>query len=157
MKIALQISRNLFQYFAADSEIVQSVDALQSPTGNTISVSIGPESFQRSTNRYAIEIKDGKGISIRDSLGRMRLYPLEEGLGAIFLRPLPDERTNVVIWGVDDAGLRSVARLMPMLTGVGQPDFIVVSQACAWKGAAGILAAGFLDYRWNVSRSSYLS
>ena len=82
---------------------------------------------------------------------------MEEGLGAIFLRPLPDERLNIVIWGVDDAGLRSAARLMPMLTGVGQPDFMIVSQACAWKGAAGIVALGFLDYRWNVSKSSYLS
>lgn len=113
--------------------------------------------MERLADEYAVEIKDGEGISIRDALGNTRLYPSDEGLGAIFLRPLPDERLNLVVWGFDDAGLRSAARLVPMLTGVGQPDFIVVSKVCAWKGAAGILALGFLDHRWNVSKTSYLS
>lgn len=63
----------------------------------------------------------------------------------------------MVVWGFDKRGLRTAARLVPMLSGVGQPDFIVVGNESTWKGHAGIVAMGFLDYAWNVSQASYLS
>lgn len=94
---------------------------------------------------------------MRDAFGFRRTYQFEAGLGAAFLRPLPDERLELVIWGYDDTGLRQAARLVPMLTGVGQPDFIVVSRRCGWKGASGVLAMGLFDYAWKVSKASFLA
>lgn len=94
---------------------------------------------------------------VRDASDLLRKYPFEEGLGAAFLRPLPDERLELVIWGYDDAGLRQAARLVPMLTGVGQPDFVVVSQRCRWKGADGVLAMGFFDHAWEISKASFFT
>jgi hypothetical protein len=46
---------------------------------------------------------------------------------------------------------------LPMLTGVGQPDFIIVSKRCAWEGAAGVHAMGSFDNSWGVSETSFVS
>lgn len=76
-------------------------------------------------------------------------------MGAIFLRPLDDERLELVIWGYDVDGLQQAARLAPTLTGVGQPDFIVTTAECRWRGAAGVAAAGFFSYDWQIAAESY--
>lgn len=51
-------------------------------------------------------------------------------MGALFLRPLDGERLELVVWGADVAGLEHAARLVPALTGVGQPDFVILSAKC---------------------------
>ena len=115
------------------------------------------EGASLATGDYPISIEEGKGVGVRDASGDTRLYPFEDGLGAIFLRPLLEERLEMVIWGFDETGLRQAARLVPMLTGVGQPEFIVCSKDTAWKGVAGVLAMGSFDHHWNVSYASFLS
>ena len=152
----MQIARNFFQYFAADCVISMKLSEPVSTEGNIISVLLGQFSLPN-WQPFAIELDHVKGILIRDSLGGERLYPFEEGLGAIYLRPLPNERLEMVVWGLDEAGLNRAARLVPMLTGVGQPDFVVLGKESAWKGIAGARAIGFFDYAWNVSAASYLS
>lgn len=101
-----------------------------------------------------ISIDKGRGIVVRDARGRSTIYGLEEGLGAIYLRPNEAGTLDLVVWGVDLAGLQYAARMVPMLTGVGQPDFVVVNKECAWKGAAGVHALGYLDSFWNISDGS---
>ncbi|KAA6409819.1 MAG: hypothetical protein FRX48_06431 [Lasallia pustulata] len=155
--MALQISRNLFQYFAADTEIINSHTLPLSFPGNVISLSLGPNLSSSRHENYPITVEPDQGMVVRDASDALRTYQFEEGLGAAFLRPLSHESLELVIWGYDDAGLRQAARLMPMLTGVGQPDFVVVSRRCKWKGASGVLAMGFLDYAWNVSKASFFS
>ena len=155
-RIALQISRNLFQYFTADSEIVSSAN-LEFDSGNRIRVEVGENLSQGTLKSHPITVERHTGIAVRDFLGMNREYAFEEGLGAIFLRPLPNERLEMVIWGYDTDGLSHTARLMPMITGVGQPDFVVVGRKCAWKGVGGALAMGFFDSFWNVSQGSFLS
>ena len=76
---------------------------------------------------------------------------------AIFVRPLGTGKLELVIWGADDERTWQAARLMPTLTGVGQPDFVVLSESCKWKGVDGVVAMGFFGHNWNVTRSSYLS
>lgn len=155
----MQTSRNLFQYFAADAEIVSS-ETLQVPLsfhGNVINLSLGPSLPDPPHKDHPISVEPDQGILVRDAFGFRRKYPFEEGLGAAFLRPLPDERLELVIWGYDDAGLRQAARLVPMLTGVGQPDFIIVRRRCRWKGANGVLAMGFFDRAWKVSKASFFT
>ena len=107
--------------------------------------------------RHPISLEPEEGIIARDASGFNRKYQFQEGLGAAFLRPLPDERLELVIWGYDDLGLRQAARLVPLLTGSGQPDFVIVSKKSRWQGANGALAMGFFDYSWNVSKASFFT
>ena len=153
---ALQISRNLFQYFSADSEITDDYERAITSKGNVISIAIGSD-VPKTTGNHPIEIKN-KQIHVRDG-GASRVYPLiaDFGLAAIFLRPLPDERLELVVWGADEDSLAIAARLVPMMTGTGQPDFVVVDRRMLWKGLDGALALGFFDGDWNVSRNSFLS
>ncbi|MCJ1244304.1 hypothetical protein MMC30_001502, partial [Trapelia coarctata] len=156
MGIAKQIAQNLYQYFATDCEIVDSASITTASQGNIISVVQGSEDTSWNIPSYAVELRSDKGIFIRDGTGQIRHYPFDEGLGAVFLQPLADERLQLIVWGFDEAGLRYASRLVPMLTGVGQADFVVVSKECLWKGAAGALAMGSFDHAWNVSHGSFL-
>lgn len=105
---------------------------------------------------YPIIVDQGKGIGIRNARGSVRWYEFEEGLGALYISPLPHERLELKVWGFDDDGLRQAARLLPMLTGVGQPDFVIVRKRCAWEGVAGALGMGSFDSFWNISEASFL-
>ena len=155
LSVASQIARNLFQYFAADSEIVPLGAAQDVHPGNVISIALGPNISASLPEIHPIAFNNDSGLSVRNALGVNRTYAYEEGLGAIYLKALPNERLELIVWGYDSDGLRHAARLVPMLTGVGQPDFIVVSKKCAWKGAAGVSAMGFFDNSWQVSGSSF--
>ena len=105
---------------------------------------------------HPIGVNESEGVSVRRHDGTQQRFGPLAGLGAIFLRPRPDESLELVIWGYDKLGLRLAARLLPMLTGVGQPDFVIVRKECAWEGAAGVLAMGSFDNHWNLSEGSFV-
>ena len=155
--MALQVSRNLFQYFAADSEIIHSSVDVDQQKCNVISLVLGRDLDRYPSEVHSISMTEDRGLVLRKGNGQTRAYELEGGLGAIYLRPLVGGRLELVIWGYDDWGLRLASRLVPMLTGVGQPEYIVVSKQCAWKGAAGVLAMGSFDNSWNLSEASFIS
>lgn len=174
---ALQISRNLFQYFAADSHIIEECsprDPIPNSTGNTIILAIGDD-LPPSRNR-AFPIRAHRGNLVlskgcthhqfdftthHESSQNGHLhdsgYTYEHDLGALFLRPLEDERLELIVWGADLSGLEQAARLVPTLTGVGQPDFLVLSHSCRWKGHGGLYAAGHFNKFWQISPGSFLS
>lgn len=154
--VALQVSRNLFQYFGADAQIIDSIREAQFLHGNVISVATGEDYTDKVQIPGTIDVIKGRGLVIHKSDGRKRIFEMEKGLGAIFLRHLDEERLELVVWGYDDQGLRQAARLVPMLTGVGQPDFVIVGKSCAWDGAAGVLAMGSFDSYWKVSEASFV-
>jgi poly(3-hydroxybutyrate) depolymerase len=152
--IALQISRNLHQYFQADSSIVSSSDHISSScTGNVITLAVGSD-LDVSGNNFPIQVGES-GITARDYRGREQTYG-EEARGAAFLRPLEGERLELVLWGADDEGLRQASRIVPLLTGVGQPDFVIFGESARWKGIEGVLAMGFFDSDWEVTPSSVM-
>ncbi|KAF2710944.1 hypothetical protein K504DRAFT_475829 [Pleomassaria siparia CBS 279.74] len=155
--IALQVSRNLHQYFYADSIITSAAVDNTKYTGNVITVTIGeaPPSLHPD---FPIHV-NAAGVSVRDSRGGIHGYTKNDTgrLGAAFLRPLKGERLELVLWGTDDFGLAMAARLVPMLTGVGQPDFVVLGESAAWRGVEGALSLGFFDHEWGVTASSVLS
>ncbi len=157
---AAQISRNLFQYYAADSVIlkkqVQRPSLLQEEMGNLITVAVGAELSPSELSTYPIRVEAGQLILRQDNEEDARQYHFEEGLGAIFLRPLEKQRLELVVWGADETGLQQAARLVPTLTGSGQPDFVITSRSCMWNGLGGAYAVGFLDSSWNVSGGSYI-
>ena len=156
--LALQISRNLLQYFGADSRIM--LDSARPTvethsTGNEIIIVEGTEVPKSALADLPLQIDD-QSIRIRQSDGHIRVLSKSAAVGAIFLRPLPHERLELVIWGTDSDGLREAGRLVPMLTGVGQPDFVVLGPDVKWKGHGGVLAMGFFDYQWNISKASFI-
>jgi hypothetical protein len=165
---ALQISRNLFQYFAADSGILSTATPTSDPSsilnvslGNVITVTLGDDLPPSQLEDFPVRLEGDRlvvGSLSSDKTGGMEgVYDFEPGLGAAFLRPLPHERLELVLWGVDQAGLQRAARLVPTLTGAGQPDFVVVCFRCRWKSRGGIYAAGFFDHSWQISQGSYVS
>lgn len=153
--IALQISRNLHQYFQADTVIASSASYAvpENTTGNVITLAVGSSLEDRQPD-FPIRVADS-GVSVRDHQGQEQRYG-QEARGAAFLRPLEGERLELVLWGADNEGLRQAARIVPMLTGVGQPDFVVLGEGMKWKGIEGALAMGFFDSSWEVTASSVL-
>ena len=154
--VALQISRNLYQYYGADSEIVGGASHTIARSGNVITVSLGTHKLPKPLEDHPFEIDRDCGIFLCKRDGATRRYALQDGLGTIFLRPLATQRLELIVWGFDATGLRQAARLLPMLTGVGQPDFVVVRKTMAWEGAAGALAMGSFDSAWQISDASFL-
>lgn len=62
-------------------------------------------------------------------------------MGLIYLHPLPGERLALIVWGTDEIGLHTAARLLPLRTGVGQPNF-VGGREMRWSGVDGVKAIG---------------
>ena len=156
--VALQVSRNLCQYFGADTEITDDYTAALESTGNVISIAFGPSMPGSRLHEHPIEIRVDEVI-IHTGSSTVETYEEvnKQGLGAIFIRPLPGGRLELVIWGKDARSLEVAARLAPMMPGSGQPDFVVVDERMLWEGIAGARAMGFFDAWWNVTKSSYLS
>ncbi|KAL9129258.1 MAG: hypothetical protein Q9217_002238 [Psora testacea] len=154
--MALQTSRNFFQYFAADTEII---GRESSPQGKFTLICIGKGREVGWINQQmrAIKVLETCGVSLERHDGTHKTYEFEEGMGAIFLSPLSNCGLELIIWGLDDCGLRQASRLLPMLTGVGQPDFIVVRKRCAWQGAAGVLAMGSFNNCWKASEAAKMA
>ncbi|KAF3479564.1 uncharacterized protein GIQ15_06540 [Arthroderma uncinatum] len=155
--LALQTCRNLFQYLSADCDLFTSSDgsASTTATGNVITLSLGHNIGPSTLATFPISL-NGNGLVVQSAQGPTT-YPFEAGLGAIFIRPLENERLELVIWGYDMAGLQQAARLVPVLTGVGQPDFVVVNKGTPLKGQGSLYAAGFFDSTWKISAASYVS
>ncbi|KAI7273497.1 alpha/beta-hydrolase [Hortaea werneckii] len=155
-KIALQISRNLCQYFAADTVITDDYNqSLDARTSNLVTVAIGSD---------LAGILDGADFPIKVFDDHLEIldhdvhsYGPHRGLAAAFVRPLANGRLDLVLWGVNEESLAIAARLVPLMTGTGQPDFVVADRSMLWKGLEGTLALGLFDDDWNVSKNSYLS
>ncbi|KAI5210489.1 hypothetical protein E4T39_00039 [Aureobasidium subglaciale] len=154
--VALQISRNLCQYLGADTEVLDSGNGPLRQYSNIIRVLTSSDPPASHLEQFALQVDTSSGISIRTTNGHMR-YPSSAGLGAIFLRPLPEGAVELVVWGHDAVGLDVASRLVPMLPGVGQPDFVVVDKKMLWMGAGGVLAMGSFDHLWNVTENSYFT
>lgn len=178
--IALQISRNLLQYFAADSLISEKCSSTapfldqtsKSRHGNFIVLAVGDDLPPSRNSAFPIRVCRGTlvlsnacnyphstyeaGIDPEKAQKYVSEYTYQKGLGALFLRPLENERLELIVWGADLHGLEQAARLVPTLTGVGQPDFIVLSDSCRWKGHGGLFAVGHLNESWQISPGSFL-
>ncbi|KAL5047941.1 hypothetical protein BDW71DRAFT_205894 [Aspergillus fruticulosus] len=172
--IALQISRNLLQYFAADSYIARHCGSLDADRpGNAITVSLGNELPDSISSLYPIRVAGGRIILYRcfpvpggldgpidpasSRICGQHTINHEPAMGALFLRPLANEGLELVVWGTDVDGLEQAARLVPTLTGAGQPEFVVLGGSCRWKGHAGLYAAGHFDKFWQISAGSYIA
>ena len=157
---AVQTSHNFLQYFGADLQILDGsryADAL-SATGNVITIALFPHEVPGSCLDTFPVLVESDGIKTRLSHSARDMFmPGAARLGAVYLRPLHQERLELVMWGKDVDGLQNAARLIPTLTGAGQPDSVVPGGSTSFDGHTGSHAMGFLDYSWNISTASYLS
>lgn len=153
-ELALQTSRNLYQYLQADAVIVgsESFSIPHNTTGNIITLAAGAGDTAQTLN--FLSIKAG-GVRVMDHLGVEQYYG-RSARSIAYLRPFPQDknRLELVLWGADEEGLRQAARFVPIMTGVGQPDFIVLDESARWRGIEGALAMGFFDANWKVTASS---
>ncbi|CAD0112557.1 unnamed protein product [Aureobasidium uvarum] len=153
---AVQISRNFCQYLGADTEIRESGTGHPRQYSNIVRVVVSSDIPPGHLENFALQVDSSNGVSIRTLIGQMN-YPNSAGLGAIFLRPLPEGAVELVVWGYDADGLDVASRLVPMLPGVGQPDFVVADGRMLQEGAGGVLAMGSFDHLWNVTETSYFT
>ncbi|KEF54672.1 uncharacterized protein A1O9_09114 [Exophiala aquamarina CBS 119918] len=154
---ATQASRNLYQYYGADSSILPWLEYPNAAEEdcNIIIFALGKTTLPKRIPRFPIVIEDDR-LLLTACNGRIASIPFAPGLGGVWLRPLPNERLELVVWGFDSNGLKQAARLVPTLTGAGQPDFVIFDASARWKGHGGAVAMGFFDYRWRISAGSYL-
>jgi len=160
--LAVEISRNLHTYYYADSQIVgPQATSLPAHSGNRITLALGAAFPPRKEDLpFPIQLSstDPHRLSFRNHEGLWHHITATEGsLGAIWVEPLSDERVNVMLWGEDVKGLEQAARLVPTVTGVGVPDFVVLDGKAKWNGANGVLAMGFFDSFWNSTASSFVA
>lgn len=151
--IALQISRNMHQYFQADAAIYSSFSKSNTTgaTGNIITLLIN-EAHPEPISDFPVQVSKAL-CSVIDYHGDKRNFGAA-ARGTAYLRPAGGEKLELVLWGADEDGLRQAARIVPMLTGVGQPDFVIFDDSAKWRGVEGVLAMGFFDARWQVTASS---
>jgi len=112
----------------------------------------------RSSTPFAIQLSPAPHtLLVRNHEGYWHRIVAEEGsLGAIWVQPLSDERLELMVWGEDEEGLAQAAKLVPTMTGVGVPDFVILDGKTRYRGVDGVLAMGFFDAWWNITSSSYI-
>jgi len=89
------------------------------------------------------------------ALGKRRMDGPNLALLAIYPRLGSDVASVGIIAGTGLAGCRTADRLPIFVSGVGIPDWVVISSSMFSTGIEGILAAGFFDHNWRIdSRQS---
>ncbi|GAB7365398.1 hypothetical protein MBLNU230_g6476t1 [Neophaeotheca triangularis] len=165
-RLALQISRNLAQYFYADTVIAEHYPLAVAAEkdrgwGNSITLALGSD-LPSSASGPAI-VADAGGLTITGADGVEHYYPalhpgtLEStGVAALWLRPRAaedgdgEEALDLVLWAARAEDLGKVARFVPVLTGVGVPEFVVVGEGLGGQGVGGVRAVGWFGGFWEV-------
>jgi hypothetical protein len=73
------------------------------------------------------------------------------GIGAAFLLPWGTEQFALLLFGLDDAGQRSAARLFPARDSMPLPEWIVVGPEFSWLGLASLVGAGYWSPFWQIA------
>lgn len=156
--VALQVSRNLCQYFNADAHLLHHEDKHNADGGNVIRVSMARHiDLCAPSTHCSLQGTSNHSAQIIDHDGNVHSYRSGEGLGAVYINHTAAGRLELVVWGSNEIGLDIAARLVPTLTGVGQPDFVIADRRMLWQGAGGVLAMGFLDKNGRASANSYFT
>ena len=89
---------------------------------------------------------DRTGIAV----GKKRLDGPDLALLAIYPRLGSEVASVGIIAGTGLRGCRTVDRLPIFVSGVGIPDWVVISSSMFTTGIEGIPAAGFFDHNWQI-------
>ncbi|KAK6528694.1 hypothetical protein TWF694_003937 [Orbilia ellipsospora] len=157
-KKALEVSRNLYQYYSADTKIGIIDDLEQIKKGNVVVLgrfdkTLLPEEL-RST--FPVSQTESGDINLQLQSGEKITYKNRPGIGMVLLFPIGKDRVGILIWGSNDDAVRRASMLMPIRTGSSQPDFIILGPESGWNGAAGALALAMFDSHWQFrAEASY--
>ncbi|QIX01796.1 hypothetical protein AMS68_007313 [Peltaster fructicola] len=160
--VATEIANNLMQYFSADVEVAMLYETTHLGSGNVISLAYGPDmpsGLQDCATSCRMDIDKQGRLNISTATRVAHSFDISRNniVAAAFLRPLPDHRLELVFWGVDLASLRLSVCLLPLMTGSGQPDFVIATQQMLSRGLGGVFAMGFFDSSWCPSTASYFA
>ncbi|KAF2672220.1 hypothetical protein BT63DRAFT_191683 [Microthyrium microscopicum] len=156
--LALQVSRNLNNYLAANTDIkTPSSGNRSTPNGHKITLALGselpPVDFQFPEGvEFPVRVspRNSSHLEFRSPSGRWRPAVPDQGeVGAIFLRPSKQHGLELVIWGSNLGLAEQAARLVPMITGTGQPDWILCQKEMKWKGLDGC-EVGWFNAWWEI-------
>ncbi|KAL6233900.1 hypothetical protein BDW75DRAFT_231609 [Aspergillus navahoensis] len=165
VEMALQISRNLLQYFAADSSIERHCGSLAAGCpGNAIFVSLGNELPALVSSSYPVPVADARIIlyscfpvpggldgptdpASSKNFGQHTVKH-EPAMGALFPRP------PSWLCGVPFDCLQAL-RLVPTLTGAGQPDFMVLGGSCPGRAMRDAMLLATLTGSGKISAAFY--
>jgi len=163
--LASTIAQNLFIYFGADVEILYDYEAEPKHiSGNVICLGMEDENvfLEDALRTYDVKerqfpIRTGKGgIVVTDGVYQYKY--MGNGVGAIYLYPMPRDGLLLCICGTDLEGLERAARLFPYRTGAGQPDWIIVGPKMGIQGLQSVKAMGYYSNLWDIeSDVSYMS
>ncbi|KAG0373548.1 hypothetical protein BGX24_011557 [Mortierella sp. AD032] len=165
-RIAKLVAHDVYQYGRGDVEVLSDTeflaryddDSSATEDERTNVILIGDE-HQNSATKLVLR-KRSSEITIDTQIGTVSIQPDTDsasegqdhhlpGTGLIMIRPWGPSNLAMVIAGLDPEGLETAARLFPKRTGLLVPDWVVTGPEMAWKGAGGILAAGYWGNHWE--------
>ncbi|KAF8976537.1 hypothetical protein BGZ46_008181 [Entomortierella lignicola] len=162
-RIAKLVAHDIYLYGRGDVEVVTDQEYLKrliiegEDYDRSNLVLIGDQ-HQNSVTKHVLAMTEQE-VSIDSQDGLISIYPKvgmapsaefrEPGTGLLMIRPWGPSNLAMVIAGLDTDGLETAARLFPKRTGLLVPDWVVTGPEMAWKGAGGILAAGYWGNQWE--------
>lgn len=160
--LALQVANNLMQYYSADVEIATQYQDAIDASGNVISLIHGAElpfNSVECTSACAFDLDKHGQMVIKKDDQVLRSFNIADNdiVAAAFLRPLPGHRLELIFWAIDLFSLSISTRLLPLLTGSGQPDFVIATRGMLHLGLEGVVAMGYLDSSWCPASTSFFA
>jgi poly(3-hydroxybutyrate) depolymerase len=103
---------------------------------------------------WSIVLGDACPIGVRNGVMKVGDKELKgDDLACVLLYPMKDDSAMVgVVGGTGLAGMRLTDRLPYFVSGVGVPDWVVMTPELLTKGAAGVKGAGFFGNDWSVEK-----
>ncbi|KAG9321131.1 hypothetical protein KVV02_005257 [Mortierella alpina] len=164
-RIAKLVSHDIYLYGRGDAEIITDKEylarienALPDTEVERPNLVLIGDHHQNSVTKLVLAQTEQK-VAINSQEGLVVVQPgsdpvveteyRQPGTGLLMIRPWGTHNLAMVIAGLDVQGVETAARLFPKRTGLLVPDWVVTGPEMAWKGAGGILAAGYWGNRWE--------
>ncbi|KAF9309997.1 hypothetical protein BG003_009056 [Podila horticola] len=163
-RIARLVAHDVYQYGRGDVEIMTDSEYFSGPYNESDAqkvnlVLVGDAHQNKLTNLVLSQTQSEVTMDSRQHV--VSVHPAtssfevegkdfkEPGTGLLMIRPWGSHNLALIIAGVDEQGLETAARLFPRRTGLLVPDWVITGPEMPWKGAGGILAAGFWGNNWE--------
>ncbi|KAH7044264.1 hypothetical protein BKA57DRAFT_469111 [Linnemannia elongata] len=161
-RIAKLVAHDIYQYGRGDVEVLTDNEFLDrygegslemKAEGERVNLVLIGSGHHNSAARLVLGERDSE-VTIDTEEGIVSIHPTDQdfhqpGTGLLMIRPWGSSNLAMVIAGLDPQGLETAARLFPKRTGMLVPDWIITGPEMAWKGAGGILAAGYWGNHWE--------
>eukprot|EP01119_Soliformovum_irregulare_P000412 TRINITY_DN10284_c0_g2_i1.p2 TRINITY_DN10284_c0_g2~~TRINITY_DN10284_c0_g2_i1.p2 ORF type:complete len:818 (+),score=238.26 TRINITY_DN10284_c0_g2_i1:2873-5326(+) len=158
LKSAVDLANAWFLYANGNVSVISDEEYLQNfQDWNGNIILMGDPSSNSASAKLSGEFpvkfdQDGRSFRID-----RKFYNASRDLGLLFVGKLGPTTTLLSLSGTTPENFELARMSVPIFSGMEVPDFMVMTPEMKWKGAGGILAAGYWDHKWQLSReSSYL-